>query len=125
MIYVGTYIMRIIFAVIVGLLMLIVRISFSYMLIPEEQGIAIINQPLFAQLGIPSDTIVLNNNTNVTTQIAPTITENNTTTIITPAPEVNDTLIGRSTPTASNSTLEIDGEVNNKTGEAEPLGGIE
>jgi hypothetical protein len=93
------------------------------MLVPKEQGIAIINQPLFAQLSILSDTIVLNNNTNVTTQIVPTITENNTT-IITPALEVNDTLIGRSTPTASNSTLQKNREVNNKTGEAEPLGGI-
>jgi hypothetical protein len=42
--------------------------------------------------------------------IAPTITENNTT--ITPAPEVNNTLIGRSTPTTSNTSLQID----NKTG---------
>jgi hypothetical protein len=54
----------------------------------------------------------------MTAQIAPTITANTGT--ITPAPEVNDTLIGRSTPTTSNATLQID----NKTGEAEPLGGI-
>jgi hypothetical protein len=53
-----------------------------------------------------------------TTPLAPTITENNIT--ITPAPEVNNTLIGRSTPTTSNTTLRTD----NKTGEAEPLGGI-
>jgi hypothetical protein len=51
-------------------------------------------------------------------QIASTIAAN--TTIITPAPEVNETLIGKSTPTTSNTTLQID----NKTGEAEPLGGI-
>jgi hypothetical protein len=53
----------------------------------------------------------------MTPQIAPTITENTT---VTPAPEVNDTLIGRSTPTTSNTSSQID----NKTGEAEPLGGI-
>ena len=35
-------------------------------------------------------------------------------------PEVNNTLIGRSTPTTSNTTLRTD----NKTGEAEPLGSI-
>lgn len=35
---------------------------------------------------------------------------------------VNDTLIGGSTPTTSN-TLETN-EVNNKSGEAEPVGGI-
>lgn len=83
----------------------------------EEEGTIVINQPIFAQLGIPSDSILLNN-TNMTTPIAPTITENITT--ITPAPEVNNTLIGRSTPTTSNTTLLTD----NKTGEAEPLGGI-
>jgi hypothetical protein len=53
----------------------------------------------------------------MTTQIAPIITANTT---VTPAPEVNETLIGRSTPTTFNTTLLTD----NKTGEAEPLGGI-
>jgi hypothetical protein len=43
-------------------------------------------------------------------------------TTITPVPEVYDTLIGWSTPTTSN-TLKTD-EVNNKTGEVEPIGGI-
>jgi cell division protein FtsL len=38
-----------------------------------------------------------------------------------PAPQVNDTLIGAATPTSANSTIQID---DNKTGEAEPLGGI-
>jgi hypothetical protein len=51
--------------------------------------------------------------------MAPILSEDTT---VTPAPEVNDTLIGRSTPTTSN-TLQTD-EVNNKTGEAEPIGGI-
>jgi hypothetical protein len=102
--------------VIVGLLMLIAGIFLSYMQAQEEDDTLVINQPIFAQLGIPSDSILLNN-TNMTTQIAPTITANTT---ITPAPEVNETLIGRSTPTTSNTTLLTD----NKTGEAEPLGGI-
>lgn len=38
-----------------------------------------------------------------------------------PAHQVNDTLIGAATPTSANSTIQID---DNKTGEAEPLGGI-
>jgi hypothetical protein len=104
--------------VIVGLLMLLAGIFLSYMLVQEEEDDTIvISQPIFAQLGIPSDSILLNK-TNMTAQIAPTITANTTT--ITPAPEVNETLIGRSTPTTSNTTLLTD----NKTGEAEPLGGI-
>ena len=102
--------------VIVGLLMLIAGIFLSYMQAQEEDDTLVMNQPIFAQLGIPSDSILLNK-TNMTTQIAPTITANTT---ITPAPEVNETLIGRSTPTTSNTTLLTD----NKTGEAEPLGGI-
>jgi hypothetical protein len=101
--------------VITSLLMLITGIFFSYMLVQEEDDTIVINQPIFAQLGIPSDLL---NKTNVTTPLAPTITENNIT--ITPAPEVNNTLIGRSTPTTSNTTLLTD----NKTGETEPLGGI-
>jgi hypothetical protein len=102
--------------VIVGLLMPIAGIFLSYTLVQEEENTIVINQPIFAQLGTPSDSILLNK-TNMTAQIAPTITENTT---ITPAPEVNDTLIGRSTPTTSNTSSQID----NKTGEAEPLGGI-
>jgi hypothetical protein len=54
----------------------------------------------------------------MTTPLAPTITENNIT--ITPAPEVNNTLIGGSTPTTSNTTLLTD----NTTKETEPLGSI-
>jgi hypothetical protein len=103
--------------VIVSLLMLIAGIFLSYMLVQKEEDTSVINQPIFAQPGIPSDSMLLNK-TNMTTLIAPTITENNTT--ITPAPEVNNTLIGRSTPTTSNTTLPVD----NKTGEAKPLGGI-
>ena len=96
--------------VIVGLFMLLAGIFLSYILVLEDHRI-------FAQLSVPAGSILLNN-TNMTTQIAPTITENTTT--VTPAPEVNETLIGRSTPTTSNTSLQID----NKTGEAEPLGGI-
>jgi hypothetical protein len=103
-------------AIIIGLLMLITGIFLSYMPVVLEEDTIVISQSLFAQLGIPSDSILLNE-TNMTTLIAPTITENAT---ITPAPEVNDTLIGRSTPTTSNTSLQID----NKTGEVEPLGGI-
>jgi hypothetical protein len=103
--------------VIVSLLMLITEIFLSYMLVQEEDDTIVIYQPIFAQLGIPSDSILLNK-TNMTTPLAPTITENNIT--ITPAPEVNNTLIGTSTPTTSNTTLLTD----NKTGETEPLGGI-
>ena len=102
--------------VIVGLLMPIAGIFLSYMLVQEEENTIVINQPIFAQLGTPSDSILLNK-TNMTAQIAPTLTENTT---ITPAPEVNESLIGRSTPTTSNTSLQMD----NKTGEAEPLGGI-
>jgi hypothetical protein len=102
--------------VIVGPLMLLAGIFLSYMPVQEEEDTIVISQPIFAQLGIPSDSILLNK-TNMTAQIAPTITANTT---IIPAPEVNETLIGRSTPTTSNTTL----LTNNKTGEAEPLGGI-
>jgi hypothetical protein len=94
--------------VIMGLLMLLAGIFLSYILLEDHR--------IFAQLGVPSDSILLNN-TNMTVQLAPTITENTT---ITPAPEVNETLIGRSTPTTSNTTLLTD----NKTGETEPLGGM-
>ena len=102
--------------VIAGLLMPIAGVFLSYMLVQEEENTIVINQPIFAQLGTPSDSILLNK-TNMTAQIAPTLTENTT---ITPAPEVNESLIGRSTPTTSNTSLQMD----NKTGEAEPLGGI-
>ena len=98
-------------------LTLIAGISLSYVAVPEQESDTI-NQPAYAQVGMPSDTIVLSSS-NMTTKFAPAISENTT---ITPAPEVNDTLIGGSTPTRSN-TLETN-EVNNKSGEAEPVGGI-
>jgi LPS O-antigen subunit length determinant protein (WzzB/FepE family) len=108
--------MKISSMLIVSLLGLITGIFLSYMLAQEEDSTIIINQPIFAQLGMPSDSILLNK-TNMITPTSPTITENIT---VTPAPEVNNTLIGRSTPTTSNTTLQFD----NKTGETEPLGGI-
>ena len=101
--------------IIVSLLILNAAIFLSYIPVQEEDTI-VMSQPIFAQPGIPSDSILLNK-TNMTAQIAPTITANTT---ITPAPEVNETLIGGSTPTTSNTTLLTD----NKTGEAEPLGDI-
>jgi hypothetical protein len=104
--------MKISSILIVSLLMLITGIFLSYMLAQVEDGTIIINQSIFAQLGMPSDSILLNK-TNMTTPTSPS--ENIT---VTPAPEVNNTLIGRSTPTTSNATLQFD----NKTGEAEPFG---
>ena len=99
--------------------MLIAGIFLSFVLVlEEEQEGTVINQQVFAQIDMPTGTIVLNE-TNMTTESAPNISEDTT---ITPAPEANDTLFGRSTPTTSN-TLQTD-EVNNKTGEAEPIGGI-
>ena len=80
----------------------------------QEEDTIVMSQPIFAQPGITSDSILLNK-TNMTAQIAPTITANTTIT-----PEVNETLIGKSTPTTANTTLLTD----NKTGEAEPLVGI-
>jgi hypothetical protein len=94
---------------------LLAGISLSYLAISEQDSI--ISKPIFAQDDILSDKVLLNK-TNITTQFAPSISEN---TPITPAPDVNDTLIGGSTPTTSNITLH---EINNKTGEAEPVGGI-
>ena len=61
--------------------MLITGIFLSYMLAQVEDGTTIINQPIFAQLGMPSDSI-LSNKTNMTTPTSP-ITENIT---VTPAP---------------------------------------
>jgi hypothetical protein len=52
--------------VIVSLLMLITGIFLSYMLVQEEVDTIVISQPIFAQLGIPSDSILLNK-TNMTT----------------------------------------------------------
>ena len=89
------------------------------MSIPAEQDSGTPEQTIEAQIGKPSD-IVVSNNTNMT-KISPSISENAS---ITSAPEVNDTLIGRSTPTTSNITVLGNEGVENKSGEAEPLAGI-
>ena len=89
------------------------------MSIPAEQDGGTAGQTIDAQVGKPSD-IVESNNTNMT-KIAPSTSENAS---ITSAPEVNDTLIGRSTPTTSNITVLGNEGVENRTGEAEPLAGI-
>jgi hypothetical protein len=100
-------------------LTIFVIISPLSMSIPAEQDSGTVGQTIYAQGGKPSDIIVLNN-TNMT-KISPSISENAP---ITSAPEVNDTLIGRSTPTTSNITVLGNEGVKNKTGEAEPLAGI-
>ena len=89
------------------------------MSIPAEQDSGTVGQTIYAQVGIPSD-IIVSNNTNMT-KISPSVSENAS---ITSAPEVNDTLIGRSTPTTSNITVLGNEGAKNKTGEAEPLAGI-
>lgn len=88
------------------------------MTIPADQASDLPAQIIYAQVGKPSD-IIVSNNTNMT-NISPSISENAS---ITSAPEVNDTLIGRSTPTTSNITVLGNEGAKNKTGEAEPLPG--
>jgi hypothetical protein len=100
-------------------LTIFVIISPLSMSIPAEQDSGTVGQTIYAQVGIPSD-IIVSNNTNKT-KISPSISENAS---ITSAPEVNDTLIGRSTPTTSNITVLGNEGAKNKTGEAEPLAGI-
>jgi hypothetical protein len=87
--------------------------------ISAEQDSGTMGQTTDAQVGKPSD-IAVSNDTNMT-KISPWISENAS---ITSAPEVNDTLIERSTPTTSNITVLGNEGVKNKTGEAEPLAGI-
>jgi hypothetical protein len=100
-------------------LTIFVIISPLSMSIPTEQDSGTVGQTIYAQVGIPSD-IIVSNNTNMT-KISPSVSENAS---ITSAPEVNDTLIGRSTPTTSNITVLGNEGAKNKTGEAEPLAGI-
>jgi hypothetical protein len=95
--------------VIVGLFMLLVGIFLSYILVPEDHRI-------FAQFGIPADSILLNN-TNTTPNGS---YYNWNYYCYTPHLKSMKSLIGKSTLTTSNTTLLTD----NKTGEAKPLGGI-
>jgi hypothetical protein len=79
------------------------------------------SQNTYAQLGVsPGETLL--NMTNTTSNSAE---ENNITTVtpIATAPGINNTLIGRSTPTTSGN-LSIENIKENNTGEAEPIGGI-
>jgi hypothetical protein len=96
------------------------------LLITENHNI-LLNQDVYAQLGISPGKILLNDTGSTIDTTNTTAGENNNTTTvaqITPAPEVNNTLIGRSTPTtAGNLSAENINEDNN-TGEAEPIGGI-
>src|SRR5918996_1857742 len=94
------------------------------LLITENPNI--LNQDVYAQLGISPGEILLNDTGSTIDTTNTTAGENNTTIAaqITPAPEVNNTLIGRSTPTtAGNLSVENINEDNN-TGEAKPIGGI-
>ena len=97
-----------------------VIVSLLSISILAEQDSGTVGQTIDAQAGKPTDMIV-SNNTNMT-KMSPSISENAS---ITSAPEVNDTLIGTSTPTTSNITVLGNEGVENKTGEAEPLEGIE
>ena len=89
------------------------------MYLTENHNI-LLSQNTYAQLGVSPGEILLNK-TNATSNSG----ENNVTTVtpIETAPGVNNTLIGRSTPTTRNLSIENIKE-NNKTGEAEPIGGI-
>jgi hypothetical protein len=79
------------------------------------------SQNTYAQLGVSPGEILLNM-TNTTSNSAE---ENNITTVtpIATAPGINNTLIGRSTPTTSGN-LSTENIKENNTGEAEPIGGI-
>ena len=90
------------------------------MYLTENHNI-LLSQNTYAQLGISPGEILLNktNTSNNSTG------ENNVTvTPIETAPGVNNTLIGRSTPTTTGNLSVENIKENNKTGEAEPIGGI-
>ena len=90
------------------------------MYLTENHNI-LLSQNTYAQLGVSPGEILLNK-TNVTSKSG----ENNVTTVtpIETAPGVNNTLIGRSTPTTTGNLSVENIKENNKTGEAEPIGGI-
>jgi hypothetical protein len=70
--------------------------------VTENPDILLI-QDVYAQLGISPGEILLNDTNSTMDTINNTAGENNITAVaqIAPAPEVNNTLIGRSTPTTS------------------------
>jgi hypothetical protein len=79
------------------------------------------SQNTYAQLGVSPGEILLN----MTNTTSNSVEENNITTVtpIATAPGINNTLIGRSTPTTSGN-LSTENIKENNTGEAEPIGGI-
>ena len=91
------------------------------MYLTENRDI-LLSQNTYAKLGISPGEILLNK-TNTTSN---STGENNVTTVtpIETAPGVNNTLIGRSTPTTTGNLSVENIKENNKTGEAEPIGGI-
>ncbi|MDQ3840321.1 MAG: hypothetical protein M3297_13760 [Thermoproteota archaeon] len=107
-----------VFAVILLLLLL----SMSLNIYLTERYDIFLSQNTYAQLGVSPGELLLNK-TNTTGNSA---VENNITagTPMAPAPGVNSTLIGRSTPTTTGN-LSVENIIeNNNTGEAEPIGGI-
>jgi hypothetical protein len=110
--------MMIVFAVTTLLFLLSTGLN---MYLTENRDILLI-QNTYAQLGVSPEEILLNK-TNATSNSAG---ENNITTVtpIATAPGVNNTLIGRSTPTTTGNLSVENINENNNTGEAEPIGGI-
>lgn len=90
------------------------------MYLTENHNI-LLSQNTYAQLGVSPREILLNM-TNATSKSG----ENNVTTVtpIETAPGVNNTLIGRSTPTTTGNLSVENIKENNKTGEAKPIGGF-
>jgi hypothetical protein len=89
------------------------------MYLTENRDI-LLSQNTYAQLGVSPGEILLNKTNTTSNSTGENVT------IVTPietAPGVNNSLIGRSTPTTGNISVENIKE-NNKTGEAEPIGGI-
>ncbi len=89
------------------------------MYLTENRDI-LLSQNTYAQLGVSPGEILLNKTNTTSNSTGENVT------IVTPietAPGVNNSLIGRSTTTTGNISVENIKE-NNKTGEAEPIGGI-
>jgi hypothetical protein len=82
----------------------------------------LLSQNTYAQLGVSPGEILLNK-TNASNN---STGENNVTTVtpIETIPGVNNTLFERSTPTTTGNLSVENIKENNKTGEAEPIGGI-
>jgi hypothetical protein len=90
------------------------------MYLTENRDI-LLSQNTYAQLGVSPGEILLNKTNTTSNSTGENVT------IVTPietAPGVNNSLIGRSTPTTTGNLSIEDIKENNKTGEAEPIGGI-